>query len=151
LKEELLNPYFAQQPPKTTGRELFTFGFADRLLSEGHKRGLSDHDVLATVTALTAASIAEAYKQFVMPKVRISRLVLGGGGADNPTLCAMIKARWPHEIRLMRHEDFGISTKFKEALLFALLAYTTHFGIPNNVPRCTGATTRVCLGKISRA
>lgn len=151
LASELSHPYFAQEPPKTTGRELFTFAFADRLIAEGHKRGLSDHDVIATVTALTAASIADAYRRFVMPKVKIERLVLGGGGADNPTLCSMMQSRWPHEIRLLRHEDFGISTKFKEALLFALLAYTTHFGIPNNVPRCTGATTRVCLGKISRA
>jgi anhydro-N-acetylmuramic acid kinase len=151
LAAEMQLAYFQQEPPKTTGRELFTFAFADRLISEGHKRGLSDHDVLATVTALTAASIGEGYKRFAMPSTKIERLVLGGGGADNPTLCKMLEERWPHAIKLMRHEDFGISTKFKEALLFALLAYTTHFGIPNNVPRCTGATTRVCLGKISRA
>jgi anhydro-N-acetylmuramic acid kinase len=151
LKVELDHPYFAQEPPKTTGRELFSFAFADRLIEEGHKQKLSDHDLVATVTALTAASIADGYKRFVLPHVKIERLVLGGGGADNPTLCKMLEQYWPHKIQLMRHEDFGISTKFKEALLFALLAYTTHFGIPNNVPRCTGATTRVCLGKISRA
>lgn len=151
LQDELANPYFAKEPPKTTGRELFTFAFADRLVSEGQKRGMSHHDIIATVTALTAASISEAYKRFVMTDVQIERLVLGGGGADNPTLCSMLASRWPHKVPIMRHEDFGISTKFKEALLFALLAYTTHFGIPNNVPRCTGATTRVCLGKISRA
>lgn len=151
LQLELEHPYFQQEPPKTTGRELFSFAFADRLIEEGHKQDLSDHDIVATVTALTAASIADGYKRFVLPSTRIERLVLGGGGADNPTLCKMLQERWPHPIKLMRHEDFGISTKFKEALLFALLAYTTHFGIPNNVPRCTGATTRVCLGKISRA
>lgn len=150
LASELEQPYFRQEPPKTTGRELFTFAVADRLLTEGHRRQCTDHDIVATVTALTAASIADAYKRFIQPKTQLKRLVLGGGGADNPTLCSMLQRRWPHEVKLMRHEDFGVSTKFKEALLFALLAYTTHFGIPNNVPKCTGASSRACLGKFAR-
>lgn len=149
LQVLLEHPYFAQEPPKTTGRELFSFAFADDLIAEGHKQKLADHDVVATVTALTAATIADAYKRFVQPKTKIERIILGGGGADNPTLCKMIQEFWPHKLELKRHEDFGISTKFKEALLFALLAYTTHFGIPNNVPRCTGAANRACLGKIA--
>lgn len=151
LSKLLEHPYFAQQPPKTTGRELFSLAFADELLADGQKKKLSDLDVVATVTALTGASIADAYKRFVQPSTTLDRLVLGGGGADNPTLCKTIERYWPHKLELMRHEDFGISTKFKEALLFALLAYTTHFGIPNNVPRCTGATDKACLGKIARS
>lgn len=150
LAAELKHPYFAMEPPKTTGRELFSFAFADRLLDEGQRRKISNHDVVATVTAFTAASIADGYSRFVQPHTKIDRLVLGGGGADNPTLCSMLEARWPHPIKLKRHEDFGVSTKFKESLLFALLAYTTHFGIPNNVPKCTGAASRACLGKIAR-
>lgn len=151
LETLLKHPYFAQEPPKTTGRELFSFAFADELIAEGKKQKLADHDIVATVTALTAASIADGYKRFVQSTTKIDRVVLGGGGADNPTLCKMIEQYWPHNVELKRHEDFGISTKFKEALLFALLAYTTHFGIPNNVPRCTGAANRACLGKIAQS
>lgn len=151
LKEILKNEYFARRPPKTTGRELFGFAFADKLMAEGNQRGLSKEDIVATVTALTAASVIDAYKRFVQPEFPLQKLVLGGGGADNVTLLKSLVEDWPHKLKLKRHEDYGVSSKFKESLLFALLAYTTHFGIPNNVPQCTGANARVCLGKICRA
>jgi len=66
-------------------------------------------------------------------------------------LVRLLKNYWPNEVAIARHEDFGISTKYKEALLFALLAYTTYFGIHNNVPICTGASRPVCLGKLVKA
>jgi anhydro-N-acetylmuramic acid kinase len=150
LQELLKHKYFAEQPPKTTGRELFGASVADELITESESRGLSAKDAIATVTALTAASIAASYERFILSDYKVNTLILGGGGADNKTLCEQLSKRWPHAIKIKRHEDYGISTKFKEALLFALLAYTTHFGIANNVPRCTGASQRVCLGTITR-
>lgn len=151
IRAILQQPYFQQKPPKTTGRELFSFAFADELAEEGKKRGLSQADIVATVTALTPAAIVDAYKHFIEPQVTLNTLVLGGGGAENAVITKGLIDLWPQKLKLKRHEDYGVSTKFKEALLFALLAYTTHFGIPNNVPRCTGAKERVCLGKICRA
>jgi anhydro-N-acetylmuramic acid kinase len=151
LAEILENEYFGKRPPKTTGRELFGNPFADDLMAQAGRRGLSNEDTIATLTALTAASIAAAYDRFVKPQQPLDTLVLGGGGAENVTLLKSLSGRWTGKLNLKRHEDYGVSTKFKEALLFALLAYTTHFGIPNNVPRCTGATERVCLGSITRA
>lgn len=148
LAQLLTNPYFKRNPPKTTGRELFGQNQADLLLADAKALKLSDYDCLATLTALTAASIAEAYSSFVSGKVKIERLILGGGGAENHLLVRLLQEEWPHELKIARHEDYGISSKFKEALLFALLAYTTHFGIANNVPACTGARKKVCLGKI---
>jgi anhydro-N-acetylmuramic acid kinase len=150
LSELVTDPYFSLPPPKTTGREYFGFAYADRLIQEANRRTLTAEECVATITALTAASIANAYRDFVLPTVRVSKLVLGGGGAQNATLCRLLSHYWPHQVDLANHEDFGISTKFKESLLFALLAYTTHFGIPNNVPACTGASRRTCLGKICR-
>ncbi len=149
LNRALSHPYFRQAPPKTTGRELFGDKFADVLIDEGKQAGLSDADVVATLTTLTARSIAAAYKQFVLPKCTVSRLILGGGGADNSQLVELIRQNWCEQIKVLRHEDFGISTKFKESLLFALLAYTTYHGISNSVPACTGAVRSVCLGKLS--
>lgn len=148
LSELLQHPYFLRQPPKTTGRELFGHHFADDFIAESKKRSLAKEDVMATATALTAQSIAQAYKSFVMPKIPISRLILGGGGADNDYLIEKLKEALPREIAILRHEDLGVSAKFKESFLFALLAFTTYFGIPNNVPACTGAKRRVCLGKL---
>lgn len=142
------HPYLEKHPPKTTGREAFGFTFADQIISRATDEGIAKEDCLATFTAFTACTIADAYKNFVRPKTKIERIVLGGGGAENETLKKMLRQYWPDKVELFKHEDFGISTKFKEALLFALLAYTTYFDIPNNVPSCTGASRKVCLGKL---
>ncbi len=150
LNKLLEEPYFTKCPPKTTGRELFGHAYADRLIDQGKQANLPDQDIIATITALTALAVASAYTSYVQHQVQLPRLVLGGGGAENSALKRHLVSFWPHPLQLLTHEDFGISTKYKEALLFALLAYTTHFGIANNVPRCTGAGERVCLGKISR-
>jgi anhydro-N-acetylmuramic acid kinase len=150
LSELLEHPFFSAAPPKTTGREVFGQAYADRLIAEGKERGLSDHDIIATLTALTPMSIVESYVRFVEPETMVNRLILGGGGTENEAIRRLLTDFWPRQLTLHRHEDFGISTKFKEALLFALLAYTSFFGIPNNVPRCTGASRRTCLGKLCR-
>jgi anhydro-N-acetylmuramic acid kinase len=148
LAEILEEAYFKRQPPKTTGRELFGRPYADQLIRDAKARGLSGEDTVATLTAFTAKSIANAYADFIESTVRLDEIVVGGGGADNSYLIELLKKYWSHDVKILRHEDFGISTKFKEALLFALLAYTTYFGVPNNVPVCTGASKRVCLGKL---
>jgi len=146
----LEHPYFQVVPPKSTGRELFGQHLADRWIQDGKQRGLSDYDILATLTAVTPLAVVEAYLRFIEPATRFERLVLGGGGADNKTVSGLLSDFWPQPVKILRHEDFGISTRFKEALLFALLAYTTYFGIANNVPRCTGARRPVILGKLCR-
>ncbi len=152
LNELKAHPYFHRRPPKTTGRELFGFGYFDRVLVPYIEREkVAKADVVKTLTAFTASTIADGYKDFVKPVTKIERLVLGGGGTFNDELVRLLKNYWPNEVSIARHEDFGISTKYKEALLFALLAYTTYFGIHNNVPICTGASRPVCLGKLVRA
>lgn len=148
LQELLAHPYFRRLPPKTTGREDFGNFYADELLAHAESVNMAQDDIMATLTALTACSIADAYKTFVLPATRLNRLILGGGGAENAFLMRLLTKEWPHPVDLHKHEDFGVSTKFKEALLFALLAYTTYYEIPNNVPVCTGARRRVCLGKL---
>ena len=151
LKELLALPYLHAKPPKTTGRELFGRSMATELVEQWQAADVVSADIVATLTAYTAASIVEAYERFIAPQVPLSDLVLAGGGAFNSTLVGMLQAKWPSPLKIHRHEDFGVAPKFKEALLFALLAYTTNFGIPNNVPACTGASRRVCLGKLARA
>ncbi len=151
LKELLALPYLHLPPPKTTGRELFGRSMATTLVEQWQANDISPADIVATLTAYTAASIVTAYEQFIAPEVVLGELVLAGGGEANSTLVGMLTSMWPTALTIRRHEDFGVSPKFKEALLFALLAYTTSFGIPNNVPACTGATKRICLGKLARA
>ena len=150
LKQLMGHPYLSLAPPKTTGREIFGRTFACQYINDWQAADVSPADIVATLTAFTAASVVQAYTDFVRPRQKLERLVLGGGGADNKTLVAMLANTWPGKLEILGHEDFGVSAKFKEALLFALLAYTTYFEIPNNVPACTGATRKVCLGKIVR-
>lgn len=150
LSRLMENAYFQKQPPKTTGREDFGYKYADMLLEEARGMGLGAEDAVATVTALSAKSIAESYNLYIRNKHILHELVVGGGGGNNATLLSLISSYWADDLEIKLHEDYGISTKFKESLLFALLAYTTYFGVPNNVPDCTGAGRRVCLGKLTR-
>jgi anhydro-N-acetylmuramic acid kinase len=144
----LQNPYLKLKPPKTTGRELFSEDYAESILK---KAPFKPQDVVATVTAFTAKTIKNAYADFVFPKTKIDEIVIGGGGAYNKILMSLLNKEFDYSIKIKTHEDFGISNKFKEAVAFALLAYTSYYKIPNNIPSCTGAQKPVVLGKIINA
>lgn len=142
----LSNDYYLMPPPKTTGRELFDDIYFNKIEQSAPN---NPYDAVATLTALTAKTIFDAYFKFVFPKTYIDEIVLGGGGAYNPELIKYLKQIFAKNINIMTHEDFNISNKYKEAMAFALLAYTTHYGISNNVPSCTGAKFKRVLGKIT--
>jgi anhydro-N-acetylmuramic acid kinase len=139
------HPYLRRRPPKSTGRETFGVQLTDALWREERKRGTAPHDILATVTAFTARSIAGAYRRFLpaMP----DEVILCGGGAANPTLVAMLR-RELAPARVAPMDEFGLDPRAKEAVSFAILAYATVEGIPNNVPSATGARRAVVLGKV---
>ncbi|MBE7703816.1 MAG: anhydro-N-acetylmuramic acid kinase [Cyanobacteria bacterium SIG28] len=141
----LQDEYYLIEPPKTTGREYFSPKYIENILKIAPPE---PKDVIATLTALTAKTIAQAYERFVYPSVSIDTVVVGGGGAYNKTLMKFLRQYLPKRIELKTHEDFGISNNFKEVMAFALLGYCTYYGIPNNLPCCTGAEKRVVLGKI---
>jgi anhydro-N-acetylmuramic acid kinase len=145
LADLLGQPYFPLQPPKSTGRELFGARFADPFIDRAVARGLSASDILATLTAFTAHSIADQYRRF-LPR-RPDEVVLGGGGSRNPVLMGMLSDLLdPAQLRL--HEDFGLPSLGREAVYFALMGYEALHGRPNTVPSCTGASHPVVMGKI---
>jgi anhydro-N-acetylmuramic acid kinase len=152
LAELMIHPFLRRRPPKTTGREEFGEGFVQRTLASARRLRLSPEDTVATATAFTAATIADAYERFVFPKLtardRTSlQIILGGGGARNPTLRRMLAA-YIGVGQLFTHEDFGIANAAKEALAFAILARETLLGKSGNAPNATGARRAVVLGKI---
>lgn len=145
LARWLQHPYFRRRPPKTTGREEFGTHYADDLLTQCRRARLSDVDILATATALTARSIAQAYRRLLpaMPQ----EVILCGGGARNATLRTLLAAELPaSRVRMM--DELGISVDAKEAVSFAILAAETIRGHANNLPGATGAARRAILGKI---
>jgi len=146
LADLLRHPYYERRPPKTTGRELFSASMAADLLTEGRARGLNDASILATLAALTAASIADAYWRFAPAEV--DEVILGGGGARNPLLVRMLRERLA-PARVLRHEDIGVDSFNKEALVFALLAHETWHHRPGTHPALTGARHASVLGQIT--
>lgn len=157
LEELLEHPYFRQAPPKTTGREDFGMPYAQRLVAEGRARGLGDDDLVATATALTAESIAQAYGRFVFPRGPIHRVILGGGGVRNSTLVAMLTAALAREAAqhgqpapvVERHADHGLPDEGREAITWAILADEGIHGRPANLPSVTGARHRARLGQVA--
>ncbi|HWZ83938.1 MAG TPA: anhydro-N-acetylmuramic acid kinase [Terriglobales bacterium] len=143
--------FFRQAPPKTAGREEFGAGFAKSFL---RRCGRTDkRDVVATATAFTAHSIADAVQRFVLLKrERFQEMVVSGGGAKNPSLMAMLRNELvPLGIALRFSDEFGVPTEAKEAVAFAVMAYETWHRRPSNVPSATGAKRPAILGKISYA
>ena len=137
-------PYFTRKPPKSTGRELFGVQRCDVYLKE--MAGLSREDILATLTAFTARSTAEAYKNF-LPALP-DEVLLCGGGARNPAIAAMLQKELPTS-RIGRTEDAGLPGDSKEAVAFAVLGYETMNRRPGNLPAATGAKGPVVLGSIT--
>ena len=138
--------YFEKKPPKTTGRELFGAQYGAELWTEAQQSGLSDADMLATVTAFTARSIEAAYRQFlpVLPE----EIIVSGGGAYNPTLMKMLAER-SAPARVLAIDVLGLKSDAKEAVAFAILAYETWHNRPSNLPSATGARHPVVLGSIT--
>lgn len=146
LAELLAHPYFDRKPPKTTGRELFGQSQALTLVAHGRTLGLPAEDILATLTALTAASIADAYRRYAPAPV--IEMIVGGGGWHNATLMAMLRQRLPAVV-IHSHQAVGLDGDLKEALAFAVLAYETWRGRPGAHPNITGARRPTLLGQIT--
>ena len=146
LDELLSHPYYARDYPKTTGRETFGTDAALRLLAQARQRGLDDFEIIATLTALTATNIADAYNRFA--PAAIHEVILGGGGRHNPAIVGMLRELLA-PARVLSHEDIGMDSDFKEALVFALLAHETWHGRTSTLPAFTGARQPSVLGQIT--
>ena len=143
LEKLLSEPYYSKQPPKSTGRELFNDEYAEYILKYAPQ---NTFDIMATITALTAKTIVDAYKKFVLPKTDIKEVVLGGGGAYNKYLMQCLNNYADGNFIIKTHSDFNIDDKLKEAIAFALLGYCNVNKLSNNLPSCTGALKKIIMG-----
>lgn len=151
VSESLRLPFFRHKPPKTAGREEFGREFAQQFIRRCGRANKAD--VVATATALTARSIADALRRFVLRRRgRFSEFVVSGGGANNPTLLAMLANELkPLDLKMRSSDEFGLPSEAKEAAAFALMAFETWNRRASNVPTATGANRPAILGKISYA
>jgi anhydro-N-acetylmuramic acid kinase len=143
--------FFRSKPPKTAGREEFGREFTREFVRRCGR--VDKRDVVATATALTARSIADALQRFVLRRTGAYRdFIVSGGGASNPTLMAMLANELrPLGLQIRSSDEFGLPSEAKEAAAFALLAFQTWNREPSNVPSATGAKRPAILGKISYA
>jgi anhydro-N-acetylmuramic acid kinase len=179
VRQLLRREFFRRRPPKTAGREEFGRDFVGEFLRMC--RGKRKQDAVATATALTARSIADAVDRFLLKGMSAPRcaaanaqpgacpepalslpkgaavptfqeMILSGGGAKNATLVKMLSRElMPLGVKLRFTDDFGLPSQAKEAVAFAVLAYETWHRRPANVPSATGAKRGAVLGKISFA
>jgi anhydro-N-acetylmuramic acid kinase len=153
VNEELLDklmshPYFRRHPPKSTGREEFGRSLLDQIVANARPMKIVDYDLLATVTALTVRSIADACRSFIIPRGRVDQLIVTGGGAKNLTLMRMLAAELP-SIEVITSAEVGVDGDALEAVAFAILGYQMLRGRPGNIPSVTGARAPAILGKLT--
>ncbi|MEW2590575.1 anhydro-N-acetylmuramic acid kinase [Micromonospora aurantiaca] len=140
LARLLAEPYYAAPPPKSTGKELFHGGYLDAAL-RGLGEPVAADDVLATLTELTARTVADACDRH-----RVTEVVAAGGGVRNPTLRARLAALGDGRWRLRTTDELGVPAQAKEAYAFALLGWLSWHGLPGAVPSVTGASRAAVLG-----
>lgn len=140
VREMASHPYFTRRPPKSTGREFFNEKFFPAAL-----RKIKFEDRIATLTFLTALTIAEAYRRFI--SVSYSEVVVSGGGALNLTLMKHL-ADLLKPVPVVSIEKWNIPAQAKEPLAFSFFALEALKGKRNHLPRATGARRAAVLGKI---
>jgi anhydro-N-acetylmuramic acid kinase len=145
VQQWLHQDFFQQAPPKSTGREEFGQYYLSNCLADAVNHDLSDADLLATLTELTAASIVHSYCTF-LPQMP-DQVLLCGGGSHNRYLKQRLQAKLGSTL-VCTTDDMGLSVDYKEAIAFAVLAYWRSKGIPGNLPEVTGAWQPVLLGEI---
>ncbi|HTT66487.1 MAG TPA: anhydro-N-acetylmuramic acid kinase [Gemmatimonadales bacterium] len=146
----LAHPFFAEAPPRSTGREVFGVAYAHRLIAQCREHAASPADTVATAVALTARAIGEAAERFIPPQLRPLDVVRSGGGARNPALVAAVAEAW----RGPEHRAFDelfFDGDAKEAAAFAFLGHLARSGRPGNEPAATGARGPRILGCLTPA
>ncbi|PXX69397.1 anhydro-N-acetylmuramic acid kinase [Nocardia tenerifensis] len=140
LKTLLTEGYYRASPPKTTGKELFNRAYLERVLPD---YPLSTDDIVATMTALTSHTVADALAPFEPDEVIVS-----GGGTRNPALLGMLGERLG-KATLCTSDELGLPSSAKEAAAFAVLGFLTVHGLAGSHAECTGATRATVLGSIT--
>ena len=154
LSEYLRHPFFNLLPPKSTGRELFGAEFLSSLIESVETKRLTPQDAIATITELTARSIANSLvftgrNEDSSSESSQLEVIVSGGGARNTYLMERLQSLLP-SARVMTSDEIGIPSEAKEAIAFAYFAKSFIENISIHLPGTTGARKRLILGSLSR-
>lgn len=140
LDDLLVHPYYAETPPKSTGKEHFNLAY---LLDKLAERATEPNDVVATLTMLSARTIGRE-----LIGARVGEVFASGGGTKNPALMQMLRSE-SLGVEMRTIDELGLPALAKEAYVLALLGWLTWHGVAGTVPSCTGARSASILGRIS--
>jgi len=141
LGEMLKEPYYTLSYPKSTGKELFNHDYLKSWMARYPE--VSMLDWIATLTILTATTIANEFNE-----LDVSEVFVSGGGLHNKTLMAQLNSL-TRNVKYLPYEDLGLSSDGKEAYLFALIGFLSMHNLPGNIPSSTGASGPRILGSLS--
>ncbi len=130
----------------STGRERFGEKFAGKILRYAGKLHLKREDILATVTELTAVSIAKNIGADIIHH-KIENIHLFGGGWKNRYLMARLKSNLP-DVNLIAVDKLGFNPDYLEAVCYAIMGGLTIRSIITGLPNVTGTGGRAIAGKI---
>lgn len=143
LQQCLMDPYFSEKPPKSSGREHFNLAWLAKNCEAANAEMIPPENVQATLLVLTARSIANGIDAYAPEN---SKIFICGGGAHNRLLVEMLGFELQRPVRST--EVLGVPPDWVEAILFAWLAKQTLDGKPGNCPSVTGAKRSLILGGI---
>ncbi|MBF0161972.1 MAG: anhydro-N-acetylmuramic acid kinase [Magnetococcales bacterium] len=139
----LAHPYFRRPLPKSTGREAFGAAYLQQFLQAFP--GLSPLDCFATLSQLTAATVATACVQALGAPPH--RLIVCGGGAKNKDLTHRLQKALPSS-QIVDSSTLGVDADTLEAQAFAWFAVRTLRRLPSSLPGATGARMPAILGAV---
>ncbi len=142
LRTWLQLPFFQQVPPKSTGRESFDEPLVRQWWTEWKN---SAADFVATLTALTARTVANAVRDWTLGA---KEMLVFGGGAENPTLIRALQEALPELQVRIGAEVTGIPSQALEALAFAWLGGQCLQGKVLPYAQVTGVKQAIVLGNI---
>ena len=148
LNKILRNPYFSLMPPKSTGNKEFGTEYTNNLIRYSTQKGIRFNDLIATLSTATIESVADSYEKFIFPLSNPTKVIVSGGGVKNKFIMDGLKNRLPG-LEFIKSDKLGIPSKYKEVILFALLAYLRLINKSFNLKNITGSPEKALLGKIA--
>lgn len=144
--EILSHPFLKELPPKSCGREEFGTSYTDKLIKKYKEH--TPENIIHTMTIATKDTMVDSIKRYVLNKHDVDELLISGGGVHNTYMMNKLKEALP-DISVQATDDIGLSSDYKEALAFIVLANQTLYQETSNLPTATGAKKPVILGNVA--
>ena len=141
--------WFVKKGSKSTGPEYFSLDWIEERAEKANIEigEIAAEDILATVTELSAYTIAESISTAIKDCENV-KVYVSGGGAHNPFMIQRIKVHLSG-VDVVPFSNLGYDPDAKEAVIFAVLANEMLAGEGFLFEDTSGKKSRLNFGKIS--